>query len=263
MNRDTSFRNPFGLLNGKLFLIDQIVRGDRAKYTCPACHATLIVKMGHVRRSHFAHHPGSNCNPESIIHKAAKYGLRDRIQKAINEHCKILFTWSCQKCHALNSGDLVRRAHSVEVEEHLGDCRPDIVVHDNDGNPVLFVEIDHKHSPEENVYEHARIGKIGVVTFKISDEQGVMRLLNDEPLEAFSATPCKQAACRNAPISVNVPVDTKPPTPVPGIPPVISRLTPPTVLPSKRFTVTEAVFGLCAVLTIWIIIRGILEVFFK
>lgn len=37
-------------------------RRDEGVYTCPECHAEVILKAGRVMAMHFAHHPGSACH---------------------------------------------------------------------------------------------------------------------------------------------------------------------------------------------------------
>jgi len=57
-------KNPFGLRNGELILIEDLSKeqnGLRCGCVCPACHEPFEARMGDVRRHHFAH-SGEGCD---------------------------------------------------------------------------------------------------------------------------------------------------------------------------------------------------------
>lgn len=57
-------KNPFGLRNGELILIEDLPKeqnGLRCNCVCPACHEPFEARMGDVRRHHFAH-SGEGCD---------------------------------------------------------------------------------------------------------------------------------------------------------------------------------------------------------
>lgn len=60
--------------DGKLISISQVARGLRPDCRCPACGGVLIAKKGDVRRPHFAHAGGQDCETaaETALHRLAK-----------------------------------------------------------------------------------------------------------------------------------------------------------------------------------------------
>lgn len=57
-------KNPFGLRNGKLILIEDLSKeqnGLHCNCICPACHEPFEAKMGDVCRHHFVHN-SEGCN---------------------------------------------------------------------------------------------------------------------------------------------------------------------------------------------------------
>lgn len=57
-------RNPFGLQNGQIIMIEDIDKahnGLRCNCVCPACKELFIAKMGDVKQHHFAH-SGKGCD---------------------------------------------------------------------------------------------------------------------------------------------------------------------------------------------------------
>ena len=57
-------RNPFGLRNNQIVLIEDIpksLNGLRCNCVCPACNEPFEARMGDVRRHHFAH-SGQGCD---------------------------------------------------------------------------------------------------------------------------------------------------------------------------------------------------------
>lgn len=84
-------------------LASQVTKGD-SPFTCPMCHAGVLVKKGRVKIHHFAHIPPSDCVygvGESEAHRKAKVELYE----------------------ALLHHPLVTK---LKLERPLGDVRPDI-----------------------------------------------------------------------------------------------------------------------------------------
>ena len=51
-------RNPFGLRDGQVIMIEDVPNGQnglRCNCICPACKEPFEARMGEVRRHHFAH----------------------------------------------------------------------------------------------------------------------------------------------------------------------------------------------------------------
>lgn len=57
-------KNPFGLRNGRIILIEDLTEAEKGlncNCICPACHAPFEARMGEIRRHHFAH-SGDSCD---------------------------------------------------------------------------------------------------------------------------------------------------------------------------------------------------------
>jgi len=49
-------------------------------YRCPGCRMPLLLRKGTINRAHFAHRADTNCTGESVLHKAAKYAVKNAIE---------------------------------------------------------------------------------------------------------------------------------------------------------------------------------------
>jgi hypothetical protein len=127
-------------------------------YTCPDCHAKVILRKGAVRVAHFAHHVTSNpCTyythpSESQIHKDAKLLM----VKLLTEKRKIRFWWECSNVMMYpcgmdyfeddtsfdyKDGDEIVTEYRSPDEKWIADVA--IV---NSGVVRLIVEIRHTHT---------------------------------------------------------------------------------------------------------------------
>jgi len=94
----------------------------RGKYYCPECDSPFIVRLGTVRRHHFAHKPGSTvvCTGESGFHHLAKHMLAYHFEQK-----KLISLLSkCPDC-ARVLGE-TKKIIKVEVEKGQSDYRPDV-----------------------------------------------------------------------------------------------------------------------------------------
>lgn len=63
-------RNPFGLQNGQIIMIEDIDKahnGLHCNCVCPACKEPFVARMGNVKQHHFAH-SGKGCE-EVVVSK--------------------------------------------------------------------------------------------------------------------------------------------------------------------------------------------------
>ncbi|MCC0650535.1 competence protein CoiA family protein [Clostridioides difficile] len=76
----SDFKNPFGLINGKLTHVKYITKHE--EIYCPECHDRLIVREGDVTRKHLAHKINTNnlCANESIVHKYTKMYIYENLK---------------------------------------------------------------------------------------------------------------------------------------------------------------------------------------
>jgi hypothetical protein len=62
---------PFGLApDGSL--VPPQAADPHTLYACPGCGAPVRLRLGGLRRAHFAHRRGEGCSAESVLHRAAK-----------------------------------------------------------------------------------------------------------------------------------------------------------------------------------------------
>ncbi len=77
------FRNPFGVRNGEIVMIDDIPKsknGLKCKCVCPACGEPFEARMGDVRRHHFAH-SGQGCDETNSYMKGLYMIVQDYLKK--------------------------------------------------------------------------------------------------------------------------------------------------------------------------------------
>ena len=77
-------------------------------------------------------------------------------------------TAMCNECREELSINLVENAATVERNKSVGTVRPDLSAFDVEGNPIRFIEIVDKHTPESNVHEFAVDNNIEVVEFHLN-----------------------------------------------------------------------------------------------
>lgn len=65
---------PYGLRNGSVVHVGDVVSGVSCECVCLNCGGELIARKGAVRQQHFAHRSGQECAglAEGVLHKAAK-----------------------------------------------------------------------------------------------------------------------------------------------------------------------------------------------
>lgn len=59
-------------LTGAVLRIDKVPNGDACNCICIICGNDLQARQGNIREHHFKHISGSECKPETILHKLAK-----------------------------------------------------------------------------------------------------------------------------------------------------------------------------------------------
>ena len=81
-------KNPFGLRNGEIVMIEDILpeeRGQKCNCVCPACGVAFEARLGNIRIHHFAH-SGEGCS-ETIAFLSGMYAL---ISEYIKSHAVTL-----------------------------------------------------------------------------------------------------------------------------------------------------------------------------
>ena len=152
--------------DGEVKHIDEVARGEKCR--CIACGEKLIAKKGDRRLKihHFAHAPGVDCEYgyESSLHLAAKHIL-EKAKGMVIPAIYINFPRSRKKPVLLQEAKKIS-IESVELECHLRDIIPDIVIHSD--NSILIVEIFVTHSVNTTKLEKIRGKNISSIEIDLS-----------------------------------------------------------------------------------------------
>ena len=187
-----------------LYTVGRTVEGEMVKasdankqtdYHCPTCEKVFVLKQGTRKRAHFAHKTLTpNCTPESALHYGFKLLLAKKIQQSIDQKTPLDFRWECSFCGVLHTGNLVKKANSVQVEHNLGVCRPDLALLDVNGSPVAVIEVVVTHPPEEAALDYYAANSIPVVIFTLKSDKDLDRL-EHQFLTADSVSICISPKC--------------------------------------------------------------------
>lgn len=172
--------------DGNLVHVDNAQKGE--KYICPNCGVELLLKKSQIpegqkyhRRDHFAHKSNSdNHCSESFLHKLFKDKCAEYLREKIVAGEDIIFEWVCEK----HSGNLLKKAVRVEVEQDLGACQPDIALFDINGKIIIVIEVVVTHKPEQhamNFYNENKIGCLQINVENFEDSENIeYKLSNPE-----------------------------------------------------------------------------------
>lgn len=161
--------------NNNLVHIDNAQKGN--KYTCPSCGAELILRKSKIpegqkyhKRNHFAHKGNSdNHCSESFLHKLFKEKCAEYINEKILKNENFFFEWKCEKCYEIHKGNLLKKTKKAVTEYHMGVCKPDIALLDENDKVVITVEIVVTHKPEPNTLQYYNDNKIACLQINVED----------------------------------------------------------------------------------------------
>ncbi len=93
-----------------------------SEYYCPECGSQFVVRLGTVRKHHFAHRPGysGECTGESGYHHLAKHLLAYQFER----YGRISLTYVCPRCK--RTAALEKKISEVQVEKGDKEYRPDV-----------------------------------------------------------------------------------------------------------------------------------------
>lgn len=177
--------NPWALdSNGKIISIEHASKDEQ--YRCPVCKEPMsYCKKGtgpHARIDHFRHKVTTNCpgGGESLIHKMAKEKTYEILRHFIDKQLELPIVWTCPDCHRDIEANLLKRAKDVRMEHDLDEARPDIDLLDENGKPIIAIEIVFTHDVEENTlrfYDNNNIVLIRIVVKSAEDCNDMMQKL--------------------------------------------------------------------------------------
>lgn len=183
--------------NNNLVHIDNAQKGN--KYTCPTCGAELILRKSKIpegqkyhKRNHFAHkgNPENHCS-ESFLHKLFKEKCAEYINEKILKNEDFFFEWECEICHEKHKGNLLKKTKKAVTEYHMGTCKPDIALLNENGKVVITVEIVVTHKPEPNTLQYYNDNKIACLQINVDD------FIDCDNIETKLSNPNKVNLCPN------------------------------------------------------------------
>jgi len=190
-----AFKIPYGERDGDLLHISEVERGLKCNCVCPVCNSLLVARKGPKVKHHFGHYPGANCSAETVLHQLGKRLLHRRITAAIADGTSLPITWPCLHCGDQHEGNLVKLAHTAEMEMHLGACRPDVAILKQNGTPAAFVEIVVSHPPDENVLAYVAEHGVTLVEFHLNSADDLEVLDQSPTLKAIRVDLCTRPKC--------------------------------------------------------------------
>ena len=192
---EPTLKVPFAMRSGELIHISKVSSGATTDCTCPACGELLTVRKGKRVRHHFAHRAKTNCKPETALHRIAKLLLRDGIKRALDDGREVLMTWECLMCGDKHSGNLLRSAKEVGVEETLGERRPDLTLFGPGRKPIAVIEVVVSHEPDPAAREFYAARSIPVMELHIHTDADVERLYDLREFHASFGSVCTRKKC--------------------------------------------------------------------
>lgn len=186
---------PFALHNGAIIHISAVVSGRQPDCLCPECKRPLIARKGAIKQHHFAHDPGSQCNLESALHWLGKTLIHDGIRAAISNRTPINLRWRCSYCLDTHESNLVEEITSVEMERHLGQAKPDVLLIGQEGKPLTAIEVVVTHPLEEGTRAFYKASQINVVEIHLSNYDAINDLQDLSRLNATAVSICTRPKC--------------------------------------------------------------------
>ena len=103
--------------------------------------------------------------------------------------------WPCDQCHSNHTGNLLKKVISVALEQDLGAARPDLLLKDATGKPVVAIEIVVTHAPEQSAYDFYSEHDIAVVEVRIEDGMTLETLKDLRELKPDAVSICTNKKC--------------------------------------------------------------------
>ena len=142
---------------GKLVNIEQAESGKKCNCICPACQESLVARKGKIRKHHFAHSSGKNCEHayETMLHQLAKEKFQEAFYK--NEEFIIQYEYKsyCSKkkeCKYIPFGDCsTKTTPKFNLKDYYDTCEQE-KGYDNSNRRSDLKIYSKKHPDKEPVY---------------------------------------------------------------------------------------------------------------
>lgn len=167
--------------DGGLVDVRNLSRDARGSgYSCIACGASMIPKLGEVRSKHFAHLVGKPCSSETYLHRLAKECFAEGFKRVRQERR----TWrvmypakvSCSVSHpSCPDGEWPMNLalfDQLQIEAPIQGCIADVLLTQSSTGRALAVEIWVTHECDDE-----KVAKgFPILEVKIEDEAGALSL---------------------------------------------------------------------------------------
>jgi ssDNA-binding Zn-finger/Zn-ribbon topoisomerase 1 len=191
----TSPKMSFAIRAGVITHVSEVTSGKYIDCVCPACAKPVVAKKGGVMQHHFAHDRATTCSLESVLHWLGKCLIYEGVKKSIARGDAVPLQWQCESCGDEHIGNLLRKAKAVNLEVPLGPARPDVLLLDGRGEPIVAIEVVVTHPPEAEARAFYRAHQIDVLVVKIDADADIETLRAWKGLRASSGTPCTRRKC--------------------------------------------------------------------
>lgn len=182
---DTTLKIPFGLDEK-----DRPVSAEKAErlgaYRCPNCKSDLILKQGQIREWHFAHKVTIQCSLESVLHKTAKYLVRNSLREWVAGNKQSpLMQRTCCNCSKSTAFPLPQDISNAEVEQRTSsNFVVDVGIFV--GSSIEYaVEIKHTHAMNDRKIQEIGIAFIELIAEEVISDPWEWKPVLDEFPEAF------------------------------------------------------------------------------
>lgn len=154
------------LQNGELKDIEEVENGLKCNCLCPSCGERLIAKKGNVKKHHFAHKSGINCEYgyETSLHLMAKDIFNEL---KIIKIPKVTLHMPGSNVHKTLYEENYVSVDRVELEKKIGDIVPDIVVYVKE--KILLIEIYVTHKIDSEKLDKIKNNNMSVIEIDLSD----------------------------------------------------------------------------------------------
>ncbi len=131
---------PFGLKDGKLVEVSQVLKGLDCNCICPSCKSSLVARKGAKKVHHFAHYKKSDCvgGVETALHLAAKEILEK------NREIKIpAVTSSNVNTKRILYDEQTIHFEKVFLENRINDIIPDLIIEFQGKQLLIEIAVTH------------------------------------------------------------------------------------------------------------------------
>ena len=177
----SNIKIPYALKNGTLVHVDSVERGLACGCLCLVCNNAVQARQGERKSHHFSHVGKVNCKPKNVLRAVAKLLLFNRINNGIENQSALNFEWECEYCYEKHTGNLLKKAVSVAMDNSLVNCKPDIVIFESNRNPIIAVEIVDSKSLNDATTSYKK-SNIFLIRIKIDSEDDLLKLENSATL---------------------------------------------------------------------------------